>query len=178
MDVICERSRCMDTSYSAEELFRQYADTIYRVAISYTNNSPSAQDIVQEVFLRYLKAQPPFESAEHAKAWLIRVAVNCCKSMHSSAWFRKTCPLEDNTGESGEWSASLAGEERELYKTLLELPPKYRVILYLRYYEEYQIKEIAEMLHLSPNLVSVRLKRAKNIMRQKIEGGIDDEEDI
>lgn len=176
MDMISEKDRYMDTVCDAEELFRQYADTVYRIGLSYTNNSQTAQDIVQEVFLRYLKTQPQFSSAEHEKAWLIRVAVNCCKSIHSSAWSQKTCPLDDNSGEWG--TTATAGEECGLYEALMELPPKYRMILYLRYYEEYQIKEIAAMLHLTPNLVSVRLKRAKKMMKQKIEGGFEDEEHI
>ena len=55
-----------------------------------------------------------------------------------------------------------------MYETLFFLPPKYRIVLYLRYYEEYQVKEIAEILGVTPNLVSARLLRAKKLMKQKL----------
>ncbi|MDE7324352.1 MAG: sigma-70 family RNA polymerase sigma factor [Lachnospiraceae bacterium] len=149
----------------ARDLFGRYADMIYRIAMSYGNSMPFAEDIVQEVFLRYLKKRPSFENDEHQKAWFIRVAVNCCKSSLSSAWFRRVCPLE----EAGQIAVPFDSEEAcELYEMLSCLPAKYRVVLYLRYYEEYQVKEIAGILGITPNLVSARLLRAKKMLKQEL----------
>lgn len=148
-----------------KELFARYGDMIYRIAMSYRNSVPFAEDMVQEVFVRYLRKRPRFENREHEKAWFIRVAANCCKSTLSSAWFRRVCPLE----EAGQMAAPLgSGEECALYELLCTLPAKYRIVLYLRYYEEYQVKEIASVLSITPNLVSARLLRAKKLLRQAL----------
>lgn len=110
----------MNTEPDAKELFERYSDMVYRIAVSYGNSVHSAEDIVQEVFLRYLKKQPLFESGDHEKAWFIRVAVNCCKSLFSSAWNRRTCPLE----EADQFTLPFKSDEYELYEVLSGLPPK------------------------------------------------------
>ncbi|MDE6663242.1 MAG: sigma-70 family RNA polymerase sigma factor [Lachnospiraceae bacterium] len=155
----------MNTDCHAKELFERYSDMIYRIAISYGNSIPFAEDTVQEVFLRYLKKTPRFESCEHEKAWFIRVTVNYCKSTLSSAWLKRICPLESVEQISVPFQQE---EENELYEMLSGLSSKYRIVLYLRYYEEYQVKEIAELLGITPNLVSARLARAKKLMKQKL----------
>lgn len=162
----------MDTD--VKELFEQYSDMIYRIAISYVSHAHLAEDVVQEVFLRYLGKRPHFENSQHEKAWFIRVTINCCKSMISSSWMKRTCPLE----EANQITPLFQQEkERELYEMLLQLPVKYRIVLYLRYYEQYRVNEIAELLHITPNLVSVRLQRAKKIMKQEILKEMGDFED-
>lgn len=155
----------MNTDCNAEELFERYSDMVYRIAMSYGNQVSLAEDIVQEVFLRFLKKKPHFKNSEHEKAWFIRVTVNCCKSMVSSAWMKRIRPLED----AGQITVAFQHkEEEELYGLMVKLPAIYRTVLYLRYYEEYQVKEIAKLLHITPNLVSARLSRAKKIMKKEI----------
>ncbi|MFG6394465.1 MAG: sigma-70 family RNA polymerase sigma factor [Lachnospiraceae bacterium] len=78
----------MDTGYNLEEFFKRYSDMVYRIAVSYSNDVQMAEDIVQEVFLRFLKKKPGFKNNEHEKAWFIRVTINCCKSFLSSAWVK------------------------------------------------------------------------------------------
>lgn len=158
----------MDADERAEELFERYADMVYRIAVSYGGSGHWAEDVVQDVFVRFLRRQPVFESGEHEKAWFIRVAVNCSKSILSGAWMKRKRPLE----ECGEQEEPLLSEERgdEVFEALSKLPSKYRIVLYLRYYEEYQVKEIAELLHITQNLVSVRLKRAKAMMKTSLSG--------
>lgn len=156
----------MDADERAKELFERYADRVYRIAVSYGGTGHWAEDVVQEVFVRYLRKHPCFESDEHEKAWFIRVAVNCSKSMLSSAWMKRNRPLEEC--EEREAPPVLGEQESGLYEILSLLPPKYRIVLYLRYYEEYQIKEIGGLLHITPNLVSARLKRAKAMMKKKL----------
>ena len=155
----------MGTDCNAEELFERYSDMVYRIALSYGNQVSLAEDVVQEVFLRFLKKKPCFKSREHEKAWFIRVTVNCCKSMVSSVWMKRIGPLED----AGQVAVTFQHkEEEELYELLAKLPANYRTVLYLRYYEEYQVKEIAKLLHITPNLVSARLSRARRLMKKEI----------
>lgn len=156
----------MDNGSAVKELFERYSDMIYRISLSYGKNIYIAEEVVQEVFLRYLKRRPHFENSEHEKAWFIRVAVNCCKSMLSAVWLNRISPLEESQQASVPF---LQNEESGLFELLTELPPKYRIVLYLRYYEEYQVKEIAKLLGITPNLVSARLVRAKKMMKQKLE---------
>lgn len=155
----------MDTGCNAEEMFERYANMVYRIALSYGNQVSMAEDVVQEVFLRYLKKRPHFQSREHEKAWFIRVAVNCCKSMASSVWMKRIRPLEDAAGVT---IAFQQQEEEELYELLARLPASYRTVLYLRYYEEYQVTEIAKLLRITPNLVSARLSRARRFLKREI----------
>ena len=155
----------MNSEQDTKKLFERYSDMIYRIAISYGNSAHSAEDIVQEVFLRYLKKQPWFENNEHEKAWFIRVAINCCKSMLTSAWSKRILPLEEADGFSIPLQTP---EEHNLYEILSTLPAKYRIVLYLRYYEEYQVQEIAALLGITPNLASARLLRAKKLMKKKL----------
>ena len=155
----------MSTSYDIKELFERYSDMIYLIAMSYGNSVPFAEDAVQEVFLRYLRKRPQFENREHEKAWFIRVTVHYCKSTVSSAWLKRVCSLENAEQIAVPFHQR---EESELYETLSGLAPKYRIVLYLRYYEEYQVQEIAEILGITPNLVSARLLRAKKLMKQRL----------
>ncbi len=155
----------MDTNREDKELFERYADMVYRISISYGHPPHLSEDIVQDVFLRYLRKRPHFESREHEKAWFIRVTVNCCKSLFSSAWMRRVGPLEEAEQVAIRPQYT---EESELYELLSRLPSKYRIILYLRYYEEYSVKDIAALLHITPNLVSARLTRARKQMKQEI----------
>ena len=90
------------------------------------------------------------------KAWLITVASNYCKNFLHTAWYRKTVPLDQLTG------AIQDETDVETITVLLELPIKYRQVLYLHYYEGYSTEEIANLLHIKPATVRTQLKRAEN----------------
>ncbi len=97
-----------------EHLTNDYADMVYRLAWIRTKATHDAEDIVQDVFLRYLKRKPVFESSKHEKAWFVRATVNCANSFLSSARNRRTLPYEDGAGgsaadeKSGEVLAAVA----------------------------------------------------------------------
>ncbi len=139
---------------SAERVIQQYADMIYRLALSYTRNPSDADDVFQETFLRYVRKKPRFENEEHEKAWLIRVCVNCAKSTLSAPWRKYTQAL------SGTESYTM--EERQLDEALAELSPEDRAVIHLYYYEGYKTEEIAEILKKKPSTIRSRLTRARN----------------
>ena len=145
----------------ARRLVDTYADMIVRISYNYLKRTCDAEDICQTVFLKYLIENRAFESAEHEKAWIIRAAVNACKDYLKSAFFRHTVPLD-------EAEALSAPPEREtvLLDALKTLPEKYRISLYLYYYEEYSAKEIASILGKRENTVSVWLSRGRRKLRQ------------
>ncbi len=148
---------------------QRYSDTIYRVAFHSCKNPADAEDIVQNVLLKLYREQKPFESEEHVRRWVIRVAVNESKKLVCSAWFRKSAPLEEYAGTM-EFEAP---EESELFLAVMSLPKKYRVPVYLFYYEDYPVKEVAALCGLKESTVQTRLQRArerlKKMMTQKTE---------
>lgn len=135
---------------------------IYRLAYAQTHSQHNSDDIFQEVILRYLKRQPEFQSLEHEKAWFIRVTVNCCKTFFRSFWYTRVTEYDDN----------IKLDELTHYHLddiLKQLPKRYNVILYLFYYEDYSIKEIAEILKLKEGNVKVLLHRARLALKKQLE---------
>ncbi len=140
----------MDLSQCVEA----YTDMIVRTAFTYVQNRADAQDIAQEVFLALLLNKKPFESDEHQKAWLLRVAINKSKNHLRSHWFRKKVPLTEELSE-------LSSEQSEILEAFMQLPEKYRTPLHLHAYVGYSIKEIAGLLGKKESTIGTRLSRAK-----------------
>jgi len=146
-----------------EEIVKQYQDKLLRTAIAIMGNKADAEDIVQEAFVRLFQKNPSFESAEHETAWLMRVAVNLCKSRLRSHWWKKTEPLLDAYPAETE-------EQQNLMETVLSLPAKYRVVIHLFYYEGYSTREIANLTELSESTVRQQLTRARRMLKDYLEG--------
>lgn len=146
-----------------EALYGRYADMVYRLAFLRTRSGTDADDVLQEVFLRALRANPVWRDREHQKAWFIRVTINCTKSLLTSAFRRHTAPLDDNLLTEME-------ERTEVYGKVLQLPVKYRTIVHLYYYEGYHVEEIARMLSANPSTVKSWLFRARDMLREELKG--------
>ena len=146
-----------------EAVFQKYADTVYRLAFVRTGSKNDSDDILQEVFLRYMKVWGKMESEEHVKATLIRITVNCSNSWLSSAWFKKTDPLDENIAATEDNSAQSALSE------VLKLPVKYRTVIHLHYYMGYSVAEIAELTKTNPSTVKTRLARARGQLKKTLE---------
>lgn len=153
-------------SNNLDALFRTYGDMVYRLALVRTKSVADAEDVVQEVFLRCLKSSPDFQSAEHQKAWLIKVTVNCSKTLLGSAFRRHSVP-EDALGE-------LASEDETpdstVYDAVLKLPEKYRTAIHLYYYEDYSVKEIAAVMRATESTVKSWLHRARGMLKEMLGG--------
>lgn len=153
-----------EISLHREELFlkilEKYNTMVYRLAFSRTKSSHDAEDIMQNVFMNFIKSDVSFESEEHIKAWLIKVTINLSKNLLTSAWFRKTTSLEDEL-------VVTMKEESEVYKFVLDLPSKYRTVIHLFYYEDMTTANIAEALNIKESTVRSQLHRARNMLREK-----------
>ena len=123
-----------------EAVIAEYGDMVYRLAFAQVHSKSDADDIFQEVFLRYLKNHPQLKNADHCKAWLIRVTINCSKKHWASAWQRKTIALED------------------------------RSVIHLCYYEGYATAEIAQILGRRESTVRTQLTRARDRLGQLLKG--------
>ena len=130
-----------------------------------------AEDAVQEVFLRLYTEEKLFESGEHLRRWLIRVTLNVCRDTLKSPWRKRRVPL-DTVPDQPVFDAP---EQGELYQAVMALPEKYRVTLYLFYYEELSTKEIAELLGLRQTAVTTRLSRGRELLKKRLEAWQDDE---
>lgn len=152
----------MEYKISAEQAFNKYSDMVYRLAFARVKNKYDADDILQEIFLRFIKQKAKLNNEEHTKALLIRITLNCTKSMFTSAVFKKTQPLDENL--------SLQMPERDTLEAVLRLPLKYRTVIHLHYYCGYSVDEIAKILKSKPSTVKSQLHRARLKLKTELEG--------
>lgn len=157
-----------------EHILQQYSTMVYRLAYARTKNEADAEDLLQEVFMRYLKSNVQFNSDEHCKAWLIRTTVNCSKSLLTSAWFRKTVLLKNPLEYSVESAEGIPGKGKsEVFYAVLELPEKYRMVVHLFYYEDYSVAQISAILQRRESTVKTQLYRVRELLKQKLKGEYD-----
>lgn len=139
----------------------EYGNMVYRLAFFYTNSKYDADDIYQDVFLKYLQNKKQFKNEEHKKAWLIKVTINSCKKLWLSSWKRKTDLLSEEIKFETE-------EDIGLYNVIKKLPKKYRVVIHLFYYERYSIKEIGSILKQKESTIRTWLTRARKLLKNQI----------
>ena len=144
----------------------QYADMIRRICICHLKNASDTEDIFQTVFLKYLLYEGDFESAEHEKAWFIRVTVNACKDQMKSLFRRRTVSIEELTEEA----ASIPPEQCEVLDAVLALPAKYRDVIYLHDYEGYSAAEIGGILRKKENTIYSLLSRGRAMLKEALGG--------
>lgn len=154
-----------------QALAEAYRDRLFAAAFQVCKNAADAEDAAQEALLRYHVSEKQFESGEHIRAWLIRVAINCAKNASRSFWRRNTVPLEDYM-ETLEFNS---GESREIFEAVMGLPEKYRLVIHLYYYEDYTVAEIAGILGLTQSNVKVRLNRGRKLLKTTLQEVWDDE---
>ena len=157
-------------NHNTDWVIQFYADMVYRIAYVYCQNKSDSEDIVQEVFMRYIQSIPLFESEEHRKAWIIRVAVNCCKNLVASSWKRKVSLMAvDIDHRKFHMIPNKSGND-EVYNAIAKLKKMDRILIHLFYYEEYSIDEIAKMLNLKVSAVKTRLFRTRKKLKDILEG--------
>ena len=142
----------------------RYLDMVYRIALNYFRHPQDAEDAAQEAMLRLWRADTDFEGEEHLRRFLVRVTLNVCRDFSRSPWRKRTVPLE--SCREPEFSTP---ERSELYQAVMALPAKYRLPLYLYYFEGYAVAEVGELLGLNPSTVQTRLARARAKLRQELE---------
>ncbi|MCI9331842.1 MAG: RNA polymerase sigma factor [Oscillibacter sp.] len=153
-------------------MVERWADTVLRVAYTWTGNLQDAQDVCQTALLKLLTHPERFWDPERQRAWVLRVTINCCKDLKKSAWARKRVSLE----AAAETAVTMPeAEESPVLEAVLALPEKYRQAIYLRYYEEYGVEEIAALLGCRPAQVSTWLYRGKAKLRIMLGGSYEQE---
>lgn len=142
----------------------RYGDMLFRLAYSCTRSRADAEDVMQETLLKLYTAQKAFESPDHEKNWLVRVAVNECRHLLRTPWRRRTGPLEEEA-DTPVWDTPA---QSELFRQVMALPPKYRAAIYLYYYEGYAVREIAALLGAKISTVQTWLLRARGQLKLRL----------
>lgn len=142
----------------------RYLDMVYRIALNYFRHPQDAEDAAQEAMLRLWRADTDFEGEEHLRHFLVRVTLNVCRDFSRSPWRKRTVPLE-----SCREPAFSTPERWELYQAVMALPAKYRLPLYLYYFEGYAVAEVGGLMGLNPSTVQTRLARARAKLKQELE---------
>ena len=149
----------------ARRLVERYSDMILRLSISYLKSRQEAEDVCQNVFMKYISTNIAFQSEEHEKAWIILTTINACKDILKSAYHKKMVVTEEV------WNGISQDEDAfwEVREAVFALPIKYRIVIYLYYFEGYSAKEIAKMLGKTQNAVSLSLSRGRRKLREMLE---------
>ena len=153
---------------TVEELVDEYSNMLFRICLVVAGNEWDAQDVIQDVFCRYIEHAPKFCDSEHERAWLIKVAVNRCRDIHR---FRLRHPQTDLEEISAYCELP---EQSEVLAALMRLPESLKSVIYLYYIEGYKTVEIADMLGISLNAVKKRMERGRKALRITLS----DEKDI
>ena len=155
------------TAKTPEQLVSVYGDMVYRLAYAQTRSRHDADDIFQEVFLQTVRKRPVFDSVEHEKAWLLRVAANLSKNRIEYNALRTSDELSDELAEEGREDLSF------VWDAVKELPVQFREVIHLHYYEGYSTEEIAKILGRNPSTVRSDLRRGREKLKTILQEGYD-----
>ncbi len=151
-----------------EHYFQKYYKVCRRVAFTMVKNDADAEDVAQETLLRLLLHTPDFKDAEHEKAWMMRTAINLSKDLLKSAWHKKTVGIEAAFLAKQTLFQEMHQEHDDTLLALMELPERHKNCLYLFYYEDYSIREIASVLEMPENTVKTNLRRGRELLRKRL----------
>lgn len=150
-----------------EELYAVYCrnvDMVYRIAFLHLKNRSDAEDVVQNVFMKFLALKPEFANSDHEKSWFVLTARNHSRDMLKHWWNARRSADEPEICAEFEEKA-----DGEITAALLKIPDKYRELIYLYYYEEYSVREIAAMIHRNESTVTTQLARGREKLRKILE---------
>lgn len=155
------------------EAVRTHGNTIFRIAYQYCGNKSDAEDIMQNTFIKLLQSEKEFEDEAYLKRWLIRVAINDAKNLNLSFWKKRVFSMAE-AGEREGYTFDTS-EHTAIYDAVMKLPAKYRVVVDLYYFEDYSIKEIADILHVKETTVQTQLMRARKKLKGQLKEVWEDE---
>ncbi|NHC38944.1 sigma-70 family RNA polymerase sigma factor [Bacillus sp. MM2020_1] len=164
-----------DKEVIIDEMMNRYGQEVLRLVFSYVNNRAIAEDLTQDIFVKCYKGLHTYSGKSKLRTWLWRIAINHCKDFLKS-WYTKNVvitedePLNNTTKKDMvEQTVIQRQEDDQLISAIMMLPIKYREVIYLYYYEELPIKEIALLTEVGDSTVKTRLRRAKELLKERLE---------
>ncbi|GKU28384.1 RNA polymerase sigma factor [Clostridium folliculivorans] len=151
-----------DSNYYREKI-EAYGNTVYKICRLYLKENADIEDVFQKVFLKLIEKKPSFKDNNHEHAWFIKVTANTCKDFLKSYWNKNTVPINDID------SATEDIELSEVFEAVFSLEPKYKIVIYMYYYEGYPTSEISNILKVNQATIRTRLKRARDKLKNKLE---------
>lgn len=156
---------------TVQELVALYQNNLFAAAFNVCKNAQDAEDIVQDTFIQYYTMKKEFDNEQHIRAWLLRVAINKAKNANHTFWRRNKLSLDDYM----ETLTFETPQSENLFETVMQLPEKYRIVIHLYYYEDYSVREIADILRISESNVKARLSRGRGMLKAVLKEEWDDE---
>ncbi|RCX19339.1 RNA polymerase sigma-70 factor (ECF subfamily) [Anaerobacterium chartisolvens] len=161
------QSSLLRTDEELSQIYHRHVKTVYRVCAMFMKNGHDTEDMVQNTFIRLMGDKTCFQSKEHEKAWLIRTATNLCKDYFKS-WWRKTVSMRDVE----ETAVDQAFDVDDTFKKVMELPSKYKTVVYLYYYEGYSTVEIAKLLGKKESTIRSHMHIGRKLLKMEMEGDL------
>lgn len=163
------RTNSIYTSDEISDIYNRHIKMVYRVCYSYMKNAFDTENAVQDTFLKLISSKKKLESLEHEKAWLIRTASNICKN-YLRHWFYKHDDIDAHS--------DFVYEEPkfdEVFEIVMNLPDRYKTVIYLYYYEGYNSVDIAKMLRKPTSTIRNQLMQARKLCKERLGGDFDEE---
>ncbi|MGE8207492.1 sigma-70 family RNA polymerase sigma factor [Heyndrickxia sp. NPDC080065] len=174
-DLTVEMLELEDIDEIIDEIMKRYGKEILQLVYSYVNNKTIAEDLTQDIFVKCYKNLHTYNRKSKFRTWLWRIAINHCKD-HLRSWYSKNVvPTEDKSVENWtpketvEQAVIQKDEDQRLVSAVMSLPLKNREVIYLFYFEELSIKEITELIGVKENTIKTRLRRAKKLLKERLE---------
>lgn len=148
-----------------EKTYQQYGDMLYKIAYIHLGDTYSAEDVLQDVFLSLYGNAPKFKTEEHRKAWLIRVTHNkCINHLKKSGYNSSDIDDLQIPAQNGDNDTRI-----DVIRQIITLPPRYKTVVILHYYNDFSVEEIAKILKISKSAVKMRLKRSRELLKIQLE---------
>lgn len=148
-----------------EAVYDKYADMLYRLALSHLQSREDAEDVVHDVFAKYLESVGKLKDAEHERAWLIKVTVNACRDFLRKKKYRTYIAID----EIQEIAAKDTEPLPEVFEMVAVLPEKYKTVIVLHYLEGYSVDEISSIIGVSASAIKMRLSRGREVLKKYME---------
>lgn len=155
------------TEFEFKAKWQLYSQEIFTICYGYTHDKSTAEDILQDVFVKYLKKSKSFSDEKHEKYWLIRVAINACKNYVQSTYHTRVSLNQEIIDAYP--NPALRKEVEVLRMVIQRLPKKYQEVIILHYYNSYKLIDIAQILSISLTAVKKRIERARQMIHDEME---------
>ncbi|MGV2941418.1 sigma-70 family RNA polymerase sigma factor [Mesobacillus sp. LC4] len=174
-ELTAEMNEIENGADAIDEIMIRYGQEILQLSFSYVKNRQIAEDLTQEIFVKCYKSLHTYSGKSKFRTWLWRIASNHCKD-YLKSWYNKNVfttdyqPIYDSfQSDSVEQTVIQEEQDDQLASAVMELPVNYREVIYLFYFEEMSVKEISVVTEVKENTIKTRLKRAKELLKERLE---------